>query len=1010
MKTSLKALSPHGTGIAVLVLAAALYLPLSYNDISMLDEGALLYVAERLTKGDVLYRDIVTGIMPGVYYLQALFFSLLGYSVTTGRVLAGATLVLNSLLLYSISGHFLKKHTSFIITLLFISMAIPAYRWPGYSQTSITFVLIGLLFFLSYLGSSSYVALIISGAAAGLALLFKQNYGVFITAGLGLILLSRLAAKKEWKPVFIFSLSFIVPVLLTILYFYSQGALPPMVQYTFISLFEKAANVYYKPYPLLSRGNPLFFYNELYNFIPFRDLAIWTLRQGLAREAWIKAVVAVIYLLPPLIIAASVLYTAAGIIRKKMQWKETTLVLVSFFLFLGVFPRSDIHHLTFILPPIMITGALLGRRLPLTGRALAISRGAAFTLICLFSLICLASSYMPLVYPPPGQKKEALHIARAYGIRAGSNGAAVIRAVTRDIKGNTSPEEAILVVPTGAMYYFLTGRKSAVPYPLIMPGAMDEAVVIKAMERPGLKYVIYSDMSFDGKTLSRHMPLIHGYIIKNYHIASSYPVKEVGGGTYVLKRGAVKEEIIPIGHEAKEALDNGASGAMPLYYDFVKKLTEAKSGVILGSGRGVPLFRANQVARNAWLLKDAILQKPGRGWSKVYTSFTVHVPADSALRFSIGQSPVVWHRELGDGALFEVYVYDIKEKRLDKLFSRYIDPKSNMSDRRWFTYLAGLKKYWGRDLIISFVTSGGPRFNLTGGKINRWKHVDLAGWGNAGLIFLKGRASGAEDREMKKIAGHTLSREAFAKMARFDDISFFLEEEKKDPGDYDVHLALGTIYERTGKADKAAREFRAALKAYPAGSEAKSRLARYYLKAGRIKEAEVMLAKGLKQAPGDAGLNMAMANLYMRRKEYDRAIAAYGRVLRSRPTSEWARLGLARGYLSTGKAARAMAEANKVLETHPGSSAALIMLGDSYRFKKEWKRAEKRYGEALKKAPGSFAAAYKMGLTLRAQGRTDEALRAYRRAMAGSGVSDAAKRLAKKEIADITDTGKGEKE
>jgi len=998
MKTSSASLFPGATGLAVFALAVALYLPLSYLDISMLDEGALLYVAERLTKGDVLYRDIVTGIMPGVYYLQALFFLLFGYSVIAGRVLAGLTLAASAMLMYSTARHFLTKKSAFVVTMLFISMALPAYRWPGYSQMSITLALCSLLFFLRYINSLSPYAIIISGASAGLALIFKQNYGVFLCAGLGLILLARLVCKKELKATILFSIAFLIPIALTVLYFYSEGALPEMVQYTFISLFKKAANAYYKPYPLLSRTDPYFFYHEIYNFIPFRDLAVWTLKDGIIGESWFRASAAVIYLLPPFIIAAAVFHIAAAIIRNKaLPWKEGTLVLIAFLLFLGVFPRSDISHLTFILPPILITGALLGNRLHLSGRALQISRGTAFTLAGVFSISCLFSSYIPIFPLAPRAQKEALRIPRARAVRVQDNAAVVIRAVTRHIRDNTAPDEPILVVPTGAMYYFLTARKSAVPYPLIMPGAMDEAEVIAAMEKTKLRYIVYSDMSFDNKTLSRHMPLIHEYITKHYHIDDSYPLRDTGGATYVLKRGLSKEDVIPLNNYRKEP-----AGPKTVAYDFVKHLPDAKSGVILGIGRGLPLYRFNQVSLGAWLLKDAILQSPGRRWSKVYTSFALHIPADSALKFSIGGSPLLWHSEDGDGIFFEVYLYDIKSKKTSKLFSRYLDPKNNTGERKWFTYLAGLKKYEGRDLIISFVTSGGPRFNLTRGKINRWRQSDIAGWGEAELLSLSGDAEGGREGAKKmEIPGKKLPEAVLSEMSGFDDISFFLAEEKKNPGDYDVHMALGQIYNRRGRIDKAVGEFRAALKAYPAGSEARDFLARHYIKTGKIKKAKSLLAEGLRKAPEDSKLNMTMADLYRHRKKYKRAIAGYGRVLRLHPANQWARLSRGRSYLALGDARRAAAEAQKVLHAHPGNGTALILLGDTERFKKEWKRAEETYREALEKAPGSRTAVYKMGLTLKAEGKREKALRVFREIASNKNSNVSLKTLAEKKIAEI---------
>ncbi len=1009
MNTSLKSSRYRRASLLVFFITLALSYPISHLDISLLDEGALLYVAERLTKGDVLYRDLVTGIMPGVYYVQALFFELFGYSIMTGRVLACLTLALNSALLYTISINFIKKRSALFVTLLFISTGLPTYWMPGYSQLSITFVLLSLLFFLRYLDSPRLLTIFISGAAAAAALLFKQNYGVFVTTGLGIILLARLITKRELKGLFIFTLSFSAPIILTGLYFYSEGALEPMVQYTFISLFQKAAAVYYLPYPILSRENPLFFTGELYNFIPFRNIAIWFVQEGMTKELWIKITAALIYLLPVLVIAASLLHTLLSIIGRKARWDEATLVVVSGLLFLGVFPRSDIHHLLYVIPPLFITGALLAEKLPLRGLPRIISSTGILTLITIFSLLCAASSYMPLFYNAPGKEKTALNIPRAYGIRVDHRVASLIRAVTVHIREHSEPDEKILVVPTGAMYYFLTSRESAVPYPLIMPGAMNEAEVIDTLESTKLPHIIYSDMSFDGETLSTHMPLIHEYIINNYHIDESYPLKETGRDAYVLRRGRARpEEITALNKEAEAAL-RGKDDKMSLYYDFVKRLSEAKSGVILGSGATAPLFRKNQVDLNAWLLKDAIMQRPGRNWTKVYTSFTTHIPADSALRFSIGLSPTVWSPWNGDGVLFEIYLYDIKSNNLEELFSRYIDPKNNMSERRWFTYLAGLKKYEGRDLIISFVTSGGPRFNLTNGKINWWRQIDFAGWGEAALLTpSRDLSSTVYKRGANHITQAELPRETAAKMARFNDISFFLKEKKDYPGDYDIPLALGLIYERSGKRDKAETEFSEALKIYPAGSEARLHLTKYAIKAGRVLEAKKLLSEGLKLSPKDAGLNLAAGNIYRRLKDHKKAIIYYRRSLRSRPGNLWSHLALASSYLALGQVSQAKAETEKALAVNPENASALILLGDTYRFKKEWKKAENSYRKALDKSPGRKGAAFKLGLTLAAEGRLKEARSIYEEILRDKNTSASLKRLVQKNIKDIQRDNKGE--
>ena len=59
------------------------------------------------------------------------------------------------------------------------------------------------------------------------------------------------------------------------------------------------------------------------------------------------------------------------------------------------------------------------------------------------------------------------------------------------------------------------------------------------------------------------------------------------------------------------------------------------------------------------------------------------------------------------------------------MFSKYIDPKNNPCDRRWFNESINLEKWAGRDLTLRFHTDSGPEGR------NDW---DLAYWGNIQLV------------------------------------------------------------------------------------------------------------------------------------------------------------------------------------------------------------------------------------------------------------------------------------
>src|SRR5262245_14325415 len=87
-------------GIAALVLLAQL--PIHDRSIVHVDEGQLVAIASRLLHGEVLYRDIYTGIFPGLYYTSAALFSLFGSDVRVTRLAQVAVNVATALALWGL--------------------------------------------------------------------------------------------------------------------------------------------------------------------------------------------------------------------------------------------------------------------------------------------------------------------------------------------------------------------------------------------------------------------------------------------------------------------------------------------------------------------------------------------------------------------------------------------------------------------------------------------------------------------------------------------------------------------------------------------------------------------------------------------------------------------------------------------------------------------------------------------------------------------------------------------
>ena len=130
-------------------------------------------------------------------------------------------------------------------------------------------------------------------------------------------------------------------------------------------------------------------------------------------------------------------------------------------------------------------------------------------------------------------------------------------------------------------------------------------------------------------------------------------------------------------------------------------------------------------SRKAWMVIDGdpryvLLQTvPSR---IVYPD--VQVINRSALCFGIGIDPRAWSAGLGDGVEFAVYVQDTSSHQV-QVFDRYIDPKHNPYDRRWFDTQIDLRRFAGQTVDIHFVTRPGPADN---------DEYDWAGWSTPMLV------------------------------------------------------------------------------------------------------------------------------------------------------------------------------------------------------------------------------------------------------------------------------------
>ncbi|MFQ5428613.1 MAG: sulfatase-like hydrolase/transferase, partial [Thermodesulfobacteriota bacterium] len=174
------------------------------------------------------------------------------------------------------------------------------------------------------------------------------------------------------------------------------------------------------------------------------------------------------------------------------------------------------------------------------------------------------------------------------------------------------------------------------------------------------------------------------------------------------------------------------SPAMTEGYDFIRNVFHAK---VDREGKGftetpyssykqrdmvnVSTFKVNGQERRVLFAHPIICV----GDTSTIVSFRGLRPAKGeTLDFGIGINEEAWGKP-GDGVEFEVLVRH--EKNLTSIYKKYIDPKANETDRKWFDESLRLEAFAGKTLEVLFRTSAGPRND---------PEYDWAGWSAPSIV------------------------------------------------------------------------------------------------------------------------------------------------------------------------------------------------------------------------------------------------------------------------------------
>ncbi len=481
------------TVVAGLAIAAGVLLfviPLALRSMTLADEGYLLLQSLEVAKGKVLYRDLDAFVTPGVWFLLAGVFKLTEPSVFASRL----PMILAFLALVGVAYSITVKLTSrgwglatIAIMMACSVWAFPAWTFAFYSPLSVLFALGGLERLLAWRVSAKRRDLLLVGVLVGLSIAFKQNYGVFALAGIGLALIGlRLEAGESLLPAIgratldglKLSVGIAAVALPVVAYFAYHGALGDAFYSLFIHPFEFSGK---HDIPYMGLGD-LFRSDLMRNNLDVMTYGAQPIYRTVPPGGWIDAfrlierLHVLLYWIAPLIFIWGFVFAfdPAGPEGEEGQDDDGdggrgdekgaargldgglfALLAVAGGLFLGVFPRADFNHLINVYQPVVVAGVVTIHRLvqrPIFTRRVASRVVMAVGGVTLALYFAVAAYWyhglmIHLDYEVDGERG---------GVKVSAMEAVVVRFLVQSVNRMSEPGQALLTIPDIAMLNFLS--------------------------------------------------------------------------------------------------------------------------------------------------------------------------------------------------------------------------------------------------------------------------------------------------------------------------------------------------------------------------------------------------------------------------------------------------------------------------------------------------------------------------------------------------------------------------
>jgi 4-amino-4-deoxy-L-arabinose transferase-like glycosyltransferase len=669
---------PHARAILLVLVLFFIFIRLLWIETPVVrDEGVAGYVAMVWSRGLSPYSYPMAAVNPPLAYLiYLMFLPIFGNTIIPARIINDALYVVSIVVLYLIAKDWYDEKVGLISAFfygLFMNAPIFETQLAIPSSLSIPFIVGSVYSFNVYLRKSRKSGLFVSGLLMSVASLILQYQAVGIVLLLVMLAYYRYNAFKQNKetpgsftrnlinPICVLAAGVVLPVLMTVIYFWSQGALVGLLESTVLRFLNSS---------YVGQSDV---YITVVLLIFLEAIPLW-------------------------------LFSVVGFVWCFIRKRGYDLFLIAwtvFFLIIAIPPSHFGRHFAQLIPQLsLLSGVAIAsilkenRLSPILRRLRTSADNADKKVTSILLIVILTVSFASALYfqsiQYPNTNFSLFNQTQYYTFSRTWNEQQEIMNYIKSNAGNGG----VFIHGWEGELYWLSGNLApdirwTSSYRLGNSDITDEeyAKILRSVEDGDFGTVILMT-GFQPDEIMQAVPEKY-FFVKNIGLYAIYSKYNAEG--YSIEYSFIENLPQAV---LKYSLDNGTQG----------NIADLNNSIYLPVVEQLTINNENRTA----IMQQTITPLDSHAVDSEFVYDNVSISPSSKLSFGIGINPDAWTKE-PDGVLFKVLVQD--EAGVHEIFSKYINPHANPEDRRWQDFLLDLTEFSSKSVSIYLVTNPGPNGN-----------------------------------------------------------------------------------------------------------------------------------------------------------------------------------------------------------------------------------------------------------------------------------------------------------